>query len=361
MSRSLVVTRGTVYDILIRQSSTQSGVEALSSLPVGRRRFLTALLPFLLAARTLSVADGSPVRIGWLKIQGAQHTPDQLQAFREGMKALGLVEGRDYVIEERYADGNGSRLEGLTGELLDAGVTIIVATSQPSIAAAARVTKTVPVIGRMVDDPVADDMAQSLARPGGNITGIYTLTEELNAKRLSLLKEAVPAVRRVGVLLRRDFPNAKTADHDWQVAQAAARQLDLGLIALNVRSADEITAAFAQASANTFDGIMTFRNPTVVTYLNQIAELCAKRRLPAVFDASEYVEAGGLMSYGPNIDAVYRQLATYVQKLLRGTPAGELPIEQPTTFELVINERTADAIGVTLPTELLARADKVIR
>jgi len=333
----------------------------LASLLVRRRSLLTSLLPVLLAARTLSVADGSPVRIGWLKIQGAQHTPDQLQAFREGMKALGLVEGRDYVIEERYADGNGSRLPGLTAELLDAGVTIILATSQPSIAAAVRVTKTVPVIGRMVDDPVADGMAQSLARPGGNITGIYTMTEELNAKRLSLLKETVPAVRRVGVLLRRDFPNAKTADHDWQVAQAAARQLNLDLIALNVRSADEITAAFAQASASNVDGIMTFRNPTVVTYLNQIAELCAKQRLPAIFDASEYVEAGGLMSYGPNIDAVYRQLAMYVRKLLHGTPASELPIEQPTTFELVVNKRTADAIGVALPTELLARADKVIR
>ncbi len=309
----------------------------------------------------MSATDASPVRIGWLKIQGAQHTPDQLQAFRKGMKTLGLVEGRDYVIEERYANGNGSLLPILTTELLDAGVTIILATSQPSIAAAARVTKAIPVIGRMVDDPVADGMAQSLARPGGNITGIYTMTEELNAKRLSLLKEAVPTIRRVGVLLRRDFPNVKTADHDWQVAQAAARQLDLDLTALNVRSADEITAAFAQASANNVDGIITFRNPTVVTYLNQIAELCAKQRLPAAFDASEYVEAGGLMSYGPNIDAVYRQLATYVQKLVHGTPASELPIEQPTTFELVINERTADAIGVALPTELLARADKVIK
>ncbi len=316
-------------------------------------------LPFFLA--TVSATDASPVRIGWLKIQGAQHTPDQLQAFRKGMKTLGLVEGRDYVIEERYANGNGSLLPILTTELLDAGVTIILATSQPSIAAAARVTKAIPVIGRMVDDPVADGMAQSLARPGGNITGIYTMTEELNAKRLSLLKEAVPTIRRVGVLLRRDFPNVKTADHDWQVAQAAARQLDLDLTALNVRSADEITAAFAQASANNVDGIITFRNPTVVTYLNQIAELCAKQRLPAAFDASEYVEAGGLMSYGPNIDAVYRQLATYVQKLVHGTPASELPIEQPTTFELVINERTADAIGVALPTELLARADKVIK
>ena len=333
----------------------------LASLLVKRRRLLASLPLLLLAKRTLSAANGSPARIGWLKIQDAQHTPDQLQAFREGMKALGLVEGRDYVIEQRYADDKGSRLPALTTELLDAGVTIILATSQPSIAAAARVTTTVPVIGRMVDDPVADGMAQSLARPGGNITGIYTMTEELNAKRLSLLKEAVPAVHRIGVLLRGDFPNVKTADHDWQVAQAAARELDLSLVALNARSLEEITAALGQASASNIDGIMTFRNPTVVTYLSQIAELCAKQRLPAVFDASEYAEAGGLMSYGPNIDAVYRQLATYVQKLLRGTPASELPIEQPTTFELVINKRTADAIGVTLPTELLARADKVIR
>jgi ABC-type uncharacterized transport system substrate-binding protein len=295
----------------------------VSSLLFKRRSLLTSLPIFLLAAPTFSAANASPPRIGWLKIQSAQHTPDQLQSFRDGMKALGLVEGRDYAIEERYADGKGSRLPGLATELLNDGVKIILATSQPSIAAAAGVTKTVPVIGRMVDDPVSDGMAQSLARPGGNITGIYTLTEELNAKRLSLLKEAVPAVRRVGVLLRRDFPNVKTADHDWQVAQAAARQLDLSLVALNARSLDDINAAFAQASASNVDGIMTFRNPTVVTYLSQIAKLSVQQRLPAVFDASEYVDAGGLMSYGPNIDAVYRQLATYVQKLLHGTPAGE--------------------------------------
>ena len=146
-------------------------------------------------------------KIGWLKIQGRQHTPDQLQAFREGMRALELVEGRDYEIEERYADGDEARLPNLATELLKAGVSVILATSQPSIIAAARVTRTVPVIGRMVDDPVADGMAQSLARPAGNVTGIYTMTEELNPKRLSLLKEAVPSVHRVGVLLRRDFPN----------------------------------------------------------------------------------------------------------------------------------------------------------
>ena len=247
----------------------------------------------------------------------------------------------------------------LTKELLNAGVSIVLATSQPSIIAAARVTKAVPIIGRMVDDPVTTGLARSLARPGGNITGIYTMTEEMSPKRLDLLKEAVPSIRRVGVLLRDDFPNVEDAEHSWQVALAAARKLELELQALNVRSANDVTGAFDRATASKVDGIMTFRNPTVVTYLKLIAELSQKHRLPAVFDAREYVEAGGLMSYGPDIDATYRQLATYVDKILHGTLPGELPIEQPTVFKLVINKRTADTIGI-LPTSLLAIADEVV-
>jgi len=328
-----------------------------------RRRQLIMLIGGAAATWPLAARAQSahPVpKVGWLKIQGREHTPDQLEAFREGVKALGLVEGRDFVLEERYADGDGSLLPGLATELLSAGVTIILATSQPSIAAAARVTRTVPVIGRMVDDPVADGMAQSLARPGGNITGIYTMTEEMNPKRLALLKEAVPMIRRVGVLMRQDFPSANIARRDWQVAESAARQLGVELVALNVQTAADIRAAFDATPTPSIGGIITFRNPAVVTYLDLIAGLSRKYRLPAVFDAREYVEAGGLMSYGPNIDLVYRQLAAYVQKLLRGAPAGELPIERPTAFELVINKRTADEIGVALPIELLARADKVI-
>jgi len=249
----------------------------------------------------------------------------------------------------------------LTKELLNAGVSIVLATSQPSIIAAARVTKAVPIIGRMVDDPVTTGLARSLARPGGNITGIYTMTEEMSPKRLDLLKEAVPSIRRVGVLLRDDFPNVEDAEHSWQVALAAARKLELELQALNVRSANDVTGAFDRATASKVDGIMTFRNPTVVTYLKLIAELSQKHRLPAVFDAREYVEAGGLMSYGPDIDATYRQLATYVDKILHGTLPGELPIEQPTVFKLVINKRTADTIGIALPASLLAIADEVIK
>ncbi len=299
-------------------------------------------------------------KIGWLKIQGRQHTPGQLKAFREGVKALGLVEGRDFVLEERYADGDEGRLPSLAAELIDSGVAVIVATSQPSIAAAWRVTKTVPVIGRMVDDPVVDGMARSLARPGGNVTGIYTMTEDMSPKRLALLHEAVPSINRVGVLMRPDFPSATIAKRDWHTAELAAHQLALELVALNAQTAADLTAAFDATSTQNIGGIITFRNPTVVTYLDLIATLSQKHRLPAVFDAREYVEAGGLMSYGPNIDETYRQLAGFVSKLLHATPPGELPIEQPTIFELVINKRTADDIGVSLPQSLLTRADKVI-
>jgi len=179
-------------------------------------------------------------KIGWLKIQGPLHTPEQLRAFREGMRALGMIEGRDFVVEERYADGDEPRLQSLAAELIGLGVKVILATSQPSIAAAWRATKSVPVIGRMVDDPVTDGIAQSLARPGGNVTGVYTMTEEMNPKRLALLKEVAPAVGHVDVLLRQDFPTEGIAKRDWQNAELAAHQLELELFALNVHTADEL-------------------------------------------------------------------------------------------------------------------------
>jgi putative ABC transport system substrate-binding protein len=307
------------------------------------------------ARRAWSAA--SPARIGWLKIQGPHHTPDQLKAFREGMAALGQIEGRDYVLVERYGDDKEARLPDLAAELVGLDVRLILATSQPSVAAAERVTKTVPIIGRLNDDPIENGMAKSLARPGGNISGVYSLAEELTPKRLSLLKEVVPSARRVGVLLRKDWPNATRA---WQDAELAAKQLGLELVALDARSAGELAAALDEAGAKHLDGIITFRNPTVVTNLKLIAEQCRKLRLPAVFDAREYVDAGGLMSYGPNIDAIYRQLARLAVKLLNGASVAEIPIEQPTKFELVINRHTADAIGIQLSPDLSARADRVI-
>jgi putative ABC transport system substrate-binding protein len=273
------------------------------------------------------------------------------------MGALGQIEGRDYVLVERYGEDKEAQLPALANELIGLDVRLILATSQPSIAAAAHITKTVPIIGRFNDDPVANGMAKSLARPGGNISGVYSLAEELIPKRLSLLKEVAPPARRVGVLLREDWPSAQQS---WQAAEAAAKQLGLELVALNARSAGDLSAALDTAASKHVDGIITFRNPTVVTNLKLIAEQCRKHRLPAVFDAREYVDAGGLMSYGPNIDAIYRQLARFAVKLLNGTSAGDIPIEQPTKFELVINKRAADAIGIRLSLDLSARADQVI-
>ncbi|WP_198030252.1 ABC transporter substrate-binding protein [Bradyrhizobium sp. Tv2a-2] len=273
------------------------------------------------------------------------------------MGALGQIEGRDYLLIERYGEDNEARLPDLAAELIGLNVRFILATSQPSVVAAARVTRTVPIIGRLNDDPVENGMAKSLARPAGNISGVYSLAEELTPKRLSLLKQVVPSALRVGVLLRDDWPSAKRA---WQTEEAAATQLGLELVALNVRSAGDLAAALSEAGANHLDGIITFRNPTVVTNLKLIAEQCRKLGLPAVFDAREYVDAGGLMSYGPNIDAIYRQLARFAVKLLNGTSVGEIPIEEPTKFELVINRRTADAIGIRLSPDILMSADQVI-
>jgi ABC-type uncharacterized transport system substrate-binding protein len=300
---------------------------------------------------------GAPTKIGWLKIQGQGYTPNELQAFREGMSALGQIEGRDFVLMERYAEGKEAGLPDLAAELVGLGVRILLATSQPSVTAATRVTKTVPIIGRLNDDPVANGMAKSLARPGGNVSGVYSLAEELIPKRLSLLKEVVPSARRVGVLLRQDWPNAKQA---WQIAEAGAEKLGLELVSLNARSAADLSAVLDEAHAKQFDGIITIRNSTVVTNLELIAEQCRKLRLPAVFDAREYTDAGGLMSYGPNIDAIYRQLARFAAKLLGGTSVGDIPIEEPTKFELIINRGTADAIGVRLPPDISVSADQVI-
>ena len=324
-----------------------------------RRAFIAGLASA--ATWPLVALSAHPIpKIGWLKIQGPRHTPEQLQAFREGISKLGMIEGRDFGLEERYAEDDEGRLPGLAAELIDANVKVIVATSQPSILAAWHMTKSVPIIGRMVDDPIADGMAKSLAKPGENVTGIYTMTEEMTPKRLALLREVAPSVHRVGVLLWKDFPSNAIADHDWQNLGVAAHQLRLEPMALDVKSADDINAAFDQASRERIDGIMTIRNPTVVTYLKLIAGLSRNHHLPAVFDAREYVEAGGLMSYGPNINQTYMQLATYAKKLLHGMAPGDLPIEQPTLFELIINKRTAETIGLSVLPTLLARANEMI-
>jgi putative ABC transport system substrate-binding protein len=300
----------------------------------------------------------NPRKIGWLKIQDKNHTPGQLKAFREGLRSLGQVEGRSLTIETRFADGVRSRLPALTEELIQAGVSVILATSQPSIEAAWQVTKSVPIVGRMNDDPVPAGLATSLARPGGNFTGVYSLVEDMTAKRLELVQQAVPSLRRVGALLTLTHGNTR----EWLAdAEKAAQQLGLEIHVMDVRSGEGLGEVFAQAAATGgLNGLLSFRNPIIVTNYRRVVELCSQYRLPGIFDAREFADIGGFMSYGPNLDDIYRLLASHVDKILKGTKPGEIPIQQPTTFELVINLKTARAMGLTFPASLLVSADVVI-
>jgi putative ABC transport system substrate-binding protein len=299
----------------------------------------------------------APRKIGWLKIQDKDHTPTQLEAFRDGLRALGQVEGQSFAIEARFADGDRGRLPSLTEDLVQAGVSVILATSQPSIEAAWRVTKSVPIVGRMNDDPVEVGLAKSLARPGGNFTGVYSLLEDMSGKRLELLRQAVPSLRRVGALLSLAHGDTR---HWLTETETAARQLGLEIDVMDVGTVNDLGNAFALAAARGINGLLSFRNPMIVTNYRRVVELCNQYRLPSIFDAREFVDIGGFMSYGPNLDAIYRLLASHVDKILKGANPGEIPIQQPTTFELAINQKTARAIGIAFPTSVLVSSNVVI-
>jgi putative tryptophan/tyrosine transport system substrate-binding protein len=316
-------------------------------------------LGLLATTRAVRAADSGAKlpKVGWLKIQGRDHSPEQLAAFLAAMRTLRQVEGETFQLEVRYADGDNARQPKLAEELVAAGVAIIVATSQPSTDAARRVTNTIPIVGRMTDDPIQNGIARSLAVPGGNVTGVYSLLEEMSPKRLALLREAVPSLRRIGALL--DLGRGATAR--WLAdTQAAALSLGVSVQAIDVRQEDQIESAFALAAAQGIDGIIAFRSPTIVTHFQRIVALANQYRMPTIFDAREFVDAGGLLSYGPNLDTIFRRAALYVNQILRGARPGELPIEQPTKFELVANLKTARALGIELPASLLAQADEVI-
>lgn len=323
---------------------------------IARRRM--AALPAMLALASLPglAADGPPA-VGWLKIQGRGHAPEQLAAFLDAMRMLGHVEGRSFRLEARYGDGDESRQPALAQELAAAGVAVIIATSQPSTDAARRATSQVPIVGRMTDDPVASGIARSLAQPGGNVTGVYSLLEEMSPKRLAFLCEAVPSIRRVGAML--DLGRGATARW-FAETQAAARQIGVTVEALDVRRDDEIEAAFARATALGIDGLVALRSPVIVTHARRIVALAARHRMPSIFDSREFVEAGGLLSYGPDLVAIFRRLAAYADNVLRGAQPGVLPIELPTRFELAVNLRTARELGLAIGPAFLARADEVI-
>jgi putative ABC transport system substrate-binding protein len=279
------------------------------------------------------------------------------EAFRQGLRDLGYVEGQTIAIEYRYAEGNFERLPDLAAELVGLKVDLIVASSAPETGAAKRATTSIPIVFAAHGDPVGTGHVASLAKPGGNLTGMSTMEGDLSPKRLQLLKETFPRIARVAVLWNAANP-AKGLD--WRETQRAARTLGLTLQSREVRRPDDFASAFAAMTKQRPDALLTLSDPLLLNSRTSIVAFAAKERLPAMYGQRAYMDAGGLMAYGPILADSYRRAATHVDKILKGAKPADLPVEQPTTFELVINLKTAKALGLTIPQSILLRADEVI-
>ena len=326
-----------------------------------RKKILCLVLSALLDALSFPAEAQQPKkvpRIGYASSIGDPKTPGrQVEAFRQGLRELGYIEGKNIVVEYRYAEGVSARERSQTTELVQLKVDVLVLGALPAIREAMQATKTIPIVMVTTQDPVATGRVDSLARPGGNITGLTRLTRELSGKRLELLKEAVPKISRVGVLW-----NAAGSGIGVGEYEAAARALKIELQSLGVRDPNpDFDAAFQAAAKARANALITITNVLASRYQKRIAELAIKNRLPSMCERNDYLEAGCLMSYSSNEAEIYRRAAWYVDRILKGAKPADLPIEQPTKFELVINIKTAKQIGLTIPPNVLVRADKVIR
>jgi ABC-type uncharacterized transport system substrate-binding protein len=299
---------------------------------------------------------GKVPRIGFLVASSPSFYSSRIEAFRQGLRDLGYVEGKNIAIEYRFAEGKEDRLRELAAELVRLKVDIIVAAA--SAAAAKDATKTIPIVFAAAADPVASGIVASLAQPGGNVTGLTILAPELTGKRLELLKEAFPRVTRVAFLRN---PTGINSPIVWKEAEAASQSLGLQLQSLEVRSLDDFERAFEAAKRERAHALTTAPSPLVNTHRARILEFVAKNRLPAIYPGPEIVAAGGRMSYSPDYSEMFRRTALFVHKILNGAKPGDLPVEQPSKFELVINLKTAKQMGLTIPPNVLARADKVIK
>jgi ABC-type uncharacterized transport system substrate-binding protein len=301
-------------------------------------------------------------RIGYL-LPGSLESPETrviLEALRQGLREHGYVEGQNIVIEYRAADGKMERLPKLATELVRLKVELIIAASTPLARAVQQATTTIPIVAPALGDPVGDGFAASLARPGGNITGSTFLGPGLVPKRLELLKEALPRVSRVAALWHPGAFGEHTTQEMFKETEAVARKLEVQLQFVEVRSPDELERAFSMMTRERAAALLTFPSPMLYSQRRVLVSLAAKHRLPSMFNAKEFVELGGLIAYGASVPDLNRRAGTYVDKILKGARPGDLPIEQPTKFELVINLKTAKALGLTIPQSLLQRADQVI-
>jgi putative tryptophan/tyrosine transport system substrate-binding protein len=283
---------------------------------------------------------------------------DRMEAFRQGLTELGYAEGKNIVIEYRWAAGKIERLPALMAELVRLNVDVIVTAGPSPTRSAKEATATIPIVMAWDYDPVGNGFVASLARPGGNITGLSTLAPEISGKQLELLKEILPKLSRVAVLGTSTVPGNAEA---LRATELAAKTLTVRLQYLDIRDPQEIEPAFEAARGGRAEAVLALASRVLFSQRTQIANLAVKRRLPVVYGEREHVEAGGLMTYGVSINDLFRRAATYVDKILKGAEPAELPVEQPTRFELVINLKTAMQIGLTIPPHVLARADRVIK
>jgi putative ABC transport system substrate-binding protein len=301
-------------------------------------------------------------RIGFL----ATGTPDEtdsagiLRSFYEGLRERGYEAGRDVIIEFRYARGDVDRFSALARELVELKVDVILASNSLAARAAVRATRTIPIIVPVMGDPLGDGLVSSLARPGANVTGLTFLGPELLPKRLALLKEALPGISRVVALWHPGAYGDATMRDMRRETESAAQSLNVRLKLVDVHGADELEQAFSIIAGDKPDALLVFPSPMLYSYRRRIVELAAQHRLPSIGMDREFPEYGGFMSYGPSIGDLFRRAATYVDKVLKGAQPRDLPVEQAIKFELVINLKTAKALGLAVPEALLARADDII-
>jgi ABC-type uncharacterized transport system substrate-binding protein len=325
-----------------------------------RRTFICAIAGGLVIAR--SVADAQSVvkvyRIGFVAGTSPTAEPRLWEGFFQGMRELGYIEGQNFVIEGRYYEDRIERLPALAAELVGLKVDLIVAGAPPAPEAAQRATSTIPIVMAYHPDPVGSGLVVSLARPGRNVTGMSVLGRELVGKQLQLLKEAVPGISRVAVLANPTVPFNATG---LKEAEAAARSMNVQIQPLQVRAPGEFAAAFAAMAKDRAGGLIVLGSSLFFAERKQIMELAARSRLPSTASFREYAEAGGLMTYGANLNESFRRSATYVDKILKGAKPGDLPVEQATKFQLIINLKAAKEIGLTIPQSVLQRADEVIQ
>jgi len=323
---------------------------------IGLAVILAVALALAPLAAEAQPPSGRTVRIGYLSVRSGPSDLDQ--AFQQALRELSYVEGQNTAIEYRYADFKPDRASALAAELVRLKVDVIVSVGGPIPAKAAkRATQTIPIVF-IVGDPVGAGLVTSLRRPGGNLTGVDNFTGELNVKRLELLKGAVPRVSRVAVLA--NPTNPETARRLKEL-EGAAQALRVNLHVLEARERQQIDDAFTVMAREQAEALLVLTDPMFLAQRERIVALTAKHRLPGISFFREFAEGGGLLSYGPRLADMYRRAATFVDKILKGAKPGDLPVEQPTKFELVINLKTAKALGLTIPQSLLVRADEIIQ